>query len=175
MKACFNQTFFMILLAGLAPFLAAQELPKEMVNMMKFIGRWEAPNAVLKSEGKEYKFTYYTDFEQTAGGSGILMHEWADVPEMGKFDGQNLIGYDPYSKRLYWYSVDNMGTTHDHTCQWKSDNEMYMEHNSIRDGKPFKEQGTAIFRDPNTIEFSIVETLDGKENGTLKALFKKKT
>ena len=52
---------------------------------------------------------------------------------------------------------------------------MYMEHNSIRDGKPFKEQGTAIFRDPNTIEFSIVETLDGKENGTLKAIFKKKT
>ncbi len=39
----------------------------------------------------------------------------------------------------------------------------------------FKEQGTAIFRDPNTIEFSIVETLDGKENGTLKAIFKKKT
>ena len=175
MKTYLKLKIFMITLTSLVPYLSAQELPRDMVNMMKFVGRWEAPDAVLKAEGKEYRFTYYTDFEQTAGGSGLLMHEWADVPGMGKFDGQNLIGFDPYSKKLYWYSVDNMGTTHDHICGWKSDNEMYMEHNSIRDGKPFKEQGTAVFRDPNTIEFSIVETLDGKENGTLKAIFKKKT
>jgi hypothetical protein len=167
--------YFVFALIGIVPFLRAQEMPKDLAKMMQFIGKWEAPDAVLKSDGKEYKFTYYTDFEQTAGGSGILMHEWADVPDMGKFDGQNLIGYDPYSQKLYWYSVDNIGTTHEHTCQWISDKEMHMEHNSTRDGKAFIEQGTAILRDPNTIELNIVETLDGKENGTLKAIFKKKT
>jgi hypothetical protein len=174
MKTCLKFNLFILSLVGILPSLTAQEMPKDLTNMMKFLGNWEASNAVMTMGGKEYKFTYYSNFEKTANGSGLLMHEWADVPELGKFDGENLIGYDPVKKELLWYTVDNVGTTHEHTITWNSDQEMHLEHNGIRDGKPYKEQGTAIFRDPNTVELNIVETLDGKEQSTMKAVFKKK-
>jgi hypothetical protein len=102
------------------------------------------------------------------------MHEWADVPELGKFDGENLIGYDPVKKELLWYTVNNVGTTHEHTVTWNSDKEMHLEHNGMLDGKQYKENGTAVFKDPNTVELNIIETLDGKEQSTMKAVFKRK-
>lgn len=174
MKNILKISLIMICLIETGFSLSAQEMPKDLTNMMKFIGKWEAPGAILNMGGKEYKFTYYTDFEKTADGSGLLMHEWADVPDMGKFDGENLIGYDPVGKKLLWYTVNNIGTTHEHVVQWTSDSEMHMEHNSIQDGKAYKEMGTAIFKGPETIELNIVETLDGKEQSTIKAVFKKK-
>jgi hypothetical protein len=174
MKTCLKFNLFILSLIGIMPSLTAQEMPKDLANMMQFVGKWEAPDAVMTMGGKEYKFTYYSDFEKTASGSGLLMHEWADVPEMGKFDGENLIGYDPVRKQLLWYTVDNVGTTHEHTVTWNSDHEMLMQHNGMQDGKLYKESGTAVFKDPNTVELNIVETLDGKEQSTIKAVFKKK-
>jgi hypothetical protein len=174
MKTSFKINLFIFTLTVMGLSLNAQDIPNDLKNMMQFIGNWEAPNTVMNMGGKDYRFTYYTDFEKTAGGSGLLMHEWADVPDLGKFDGENLIGYDPAGKKLLWYSVNNMGTTHEHEVQWKSDTEMHMEHNSTQEGKPYKEQITAIFKDPNTIDLSIVETLDGNVQSTIKAVFRKK-
>ncbi len=175
MKTHFRFFLFILTQAGIMPSLIAQEMPKDLINMMQFLGEWEAPNAVLTMGDKEYKFTYHSAFEKTANGSGLLMHEWADVPDMGKFDGENLIGYDPVGKKLLWYTVNNVGTTHEHVVSWKSDKEMVMEHNSSQDGKPYKEKGTAVFKDPDTLELNVIETLDGREQSTIKAVFKKKT
>jgi hypothetical protein len=175
MKTHNRAYLFLAFIIGIVSALTAQDMPKDLTNMMQFLGEWEAPNAVLTMGGKEYTFTYHSVFEKTASGSGLLMHDWADVPDMGKFDGENLIGYDPVGKKLLLYTVNNVGTTHEHIVQWKSDREMVMEHNSLKDGKPYKEHATAIFKDPNTMELNIVETLDGKEQSTIKAVFKKKS
>jgi len=175
MKNLQKLTLFIFSLVSMVSSIMAQEMPKELTNMMQFLGQWEAPDAVMIMGGKEYKFTYHSDFEKTAGGAGLLMHDWADVPDMGKFDGEHLIGYDPVGKKLLWYTVNNVGTTHEHTVQWNSDTEMQMEHIGTQDGKLYKEIGTAVFKDPNTIELNIVETLDGKKQSTIKAVFKKKS
>jgi hypothetical protein len=66
------------------------------------------------------------------------MNEWADVPDTGKTDGKNLIGYDPVGKRLLWYTVNNMGTTHEHIVRWTSDKPYLSKHGMVRNSQPLK-------------------------------------
>lgn len=56
----------------------------------------------------------YASRAVSTAGSGLYMDESATMSDLGKLDGGNIIGYDPYDKKLHWFSVDNFGTTHDH-------------------------------------------------------------
>ena len=66
-----------------------------------------------------------------------------------------------------------MGTCHDHDCTWKTPDHFYVEHNSVRDGKAYKESVDLVFKDKNTLDFSETATLDGNVIETYKAQFKK--
>jgi hypothetical protein len=153
--------------------LMAQEMPADLTKLMVLEGKWEG-NATAKMGEKSYNFSLHSEFTKLPGGSGLTMHEWAEIPDMGKFDGTNLIGFDPYDKKIHWYTVDNMGTTHEHVGLWKNDKEFYMEHQSQREGKKFVEQISTIFTDPKTVSLSIKETLDGQPQFVLDAKLTKK-
>src|SRR4051812_1228365 len=87
-------------------------------NQLKWLlhlkGYWEAPDATLQTGGKKYTFNYTADFKNIADSNGLTMNEWGDVPGVGKLKGANLIGIDPNDGKVHRYSVDNMGTTHEH-------------------------------------------------------------
>ncbi|MHA2643039.1 MAG: hypothetical protein V2G49_06515, partial [bacterium JZ-2024 1] len=55
------------------------------------------------------------EFRRTANGSGRMMCETANIPEIGKLYDTSLIGYDPCEGKLHRFSGDNFGTAHDHT------------------------------------------------------------
>jgi hypothetical protein len=76
-------------------------------------------------------------------------------------------------KKIHFNSIDDMGTCHGHDCKWQTPDHFYVEHNSIRDGKAYKESIDLIFNDKNTLEFSESVTLDGSIIETDKASFKK--
>lgn len=84
--------------------------PEILETALRLEGKWGA-DASLQVGGKTYAFKYNMDFRKTAGGSGLLMYETANIPGIGKLEGTGVIGYDPYDGKLHWFSVDNLGTT----------------------------------------------------------------
>jgi hypothetical protein len=132
-----------------------------LADLMKWDGKW-AGEATLKMEGKTYKVQYSADFEKTADGSGIQMMEGFTHPELGTYVGENLIGYNSYDKKIHWFSVDNMGTAHEHLGYWKSPTHFYMEAHEKQNGKSFVERIDANVSNAGTMEFHLVGSLEGK-------------
>jgi hypothetical protein len=150
-----------------------QQQPEQLKYILEWAGHWEGP-AVLKMAGQELKFTYYGNFKKTAMGSGLEMHEWGEIPGMGKLDGNNLIGFDPHDGKIHWYSVDNVGTTHEHTGSFSDHDHFSMVHKSTRDGKTYIEniEMTRIGKDKMNLK--LVATLDGKTEEELIVIFNRK-
>jgi hypothetical protein len=138
------------------------QVPPQVKNLMKFLGRWEA-NATLTSQGKIYKGLYWVNCKKTADGNGIFAEEGFSNPEMGKMSGADLAGFDPYDSKIKWFSVDNMGTTHEHTGDWESPDHLIIEHYGTRDGKKYIEKIDFTFKTKEVMEFKLSGTLDGVE------------
>lgn len=152
----------------------ASVTPEILKAVLRLEGKWEA-NASGQLGGKTYTFKYHMDFRKTASGSGLLMYETANIPDVGKLDGTNLIGYDPYDGKLHWFSVDNLGTTHDHTGELLSKDHIRLIHESSREGKPYREQFDIEFISADRVKMKLVGTLGGNVEEVLEGTFVRKS
>jgi hypothetical protein len=166
MKRLIKTCTVLLLLIGLSISVTAQEqantIPPQVQKFKRFIGTWTATVNLRDDQQKIHNFKQQFVFTSIADGNGLYVEELADSPEFGKMAGSDLIGYDPYEKLIHCYTVDNMGTTHDHICTWKSDDNFYMEHNSIRNGKKYAEKINIVFKGNDSMEASMTSLLDGK-------------
>jgi len=157
-------------LPGASPADAQAEPPEILKTAMKLEGKWQA-NATLAMGDQKHSFAYTMDFRKTADGSGLTMDEHAEVAALGVLRGANLIGFDPYEGRLHWFSVDNFGTTHDHTGQLVAPAHLRLTHESEREGKPFREVIDFVWRAADRIDARLVATLGGEVVETLEGTF----
>jgi len=171
-KTTFKPILAAVLLYFALNSVNAQETPQALSDLMRFEGHWEG-QATLILEGKTYRFLYHADFKKTSGGSGLLMEEWFSLEEIGKLMGTNLIGYNANDGKIHWFSVDNFGTTHDHIGTWKSREHFYMETTETMQNKKYVEMIDMIFKGNDTIEFSLLATLGGKEYEKINATFQR--
>lgn len=152
------------------------DFPESWKTMLKLEGLWTGPCTMILPN-KSYQIKYSFHFKSILDGTGMQMDENFQHAELGYFQGTNLIGYDPYEKLIHWFSVDNMGTTHDHLIRWISVNRIEVEHKSIQNGKKYTEHGFLQFNNDQTIEVHLIAKSDNKIvqelNGTL--LKQKKT
>ncbi len=102
------------------------------------------------------------------------MNEWADIPGIGKLVGANLIGIDPADEKVHWYSVDNMGTTHEHIGEFTDGKHFSMIYKGNREGKEFIETITFVLNDTNNLDFNLSVTLDGEEEIMITGTFQRK-
>lgn len=147
-------------------------VPDAVNGLKKFVGRWNS-DATLVIEGKSYKVDYHVEGREIAEGNGVYLDEWFTSPELGALKGGNLVGYDPYDSKIHWYSVDNMGTTHEHVGAWQTPDHLFVEHQGMRDGKRFVEKIEFRFNGTNELRFKLVATLDGKEVEAGEGIFKR--
>jgi hypothetical protein len=162
-------------LGALAATSALAEEPKgpplALEKLMKLEGHWVGEaRAVI--EGKSYALTYHADFRRTRDGSGVQMTEWFDSSDLGAFRGENLVGFDPFTGKIRWFSVDNMGTTHEHVGDWTSDTRFAMEHSGQRKGKRYFEKVSLELRG-DALAIQIVGTLGGKPADELTGTFRR--
>ena len=178
MKTVFATTCLAaILLLGIAPSRGQEkkpEVPEAVKNLMKFVGKWES-NASLGMEGKTYKVLYKVDCKPIADGNGVYVDEWFSSKELGTLKGSDLFGYDPFDTKIHVYSVDNMGTTHEHTGEWQTPDHLYVEHNSVREGKKYVEKLDFTFAKKDELQFKLVATLDGQVVQTGEGVFHRKS
>jgi hypothetical protein len=149
----------------------ADKATNQLKLLLQFNGFWETKEAVMKAAGKEYRFAYYADFKTASANNAILMHEWADIPGVGKLDGNNLAGVSTYDGKIHWYSVDNMGTTHEHIGEFSDATHFTMIHKSTQDGKEFIETLQMEFPKPGILTLKQTSTLDGEETVAISGTF----
>lgn len=142
---------------------AKPEIPAQIKNLMKFLGRWES-DVSMTAEGKTYKVHYWVDCKKTADGNGLFADEGFSNNELGTLYGADLVGFDPYTSKIRWFSVDNMGTAHEHIGDWQTPDHLFIEHDGIRDGKKYVEKIDFEFKGDDQLNFKLVGTLDGIES-----------
>jgi len=168
LKGCIMSVMAIVILsAGAKAQQGNAATPPEVQNLMKFVGMWKGNMTMTDSQQKTHTIKQTVVCTPIAGGNGIYVEEAAESAEMGKMTGSDIMGYDPYAKQLHCFTVDNMGTAHDHLCTWKSDDHLYMEHNSMRDGKNYQEKIDMIFKGKDMMQFSMTTWSDGKQMETM--------
>jgi hypothetical protein len=148
------------------------QIPDAVKKGEVWIGKWSG-SMTMNMDGKTYKPQATWTFRKVAGGFGILLEEVAKDPKLGEMLSTDLMGYDPYDQKIHVYTVDNMGTCHEHLCEWKNPGMFYLEHNSTRDGKTFTEKIDMVMKGNDSFESHYTSYLDGKESGSGTGMFKR--
>jgi hypothetical protein len=65
----------------------------------------------------------------------------------------SIIGYNESNDEIHWYSITNLGETHDHILKWTDDNTFTMMYSGMKDNKPFVENIACKFTKPGIVEF----------------------
>jgi|WetSurMetagenome_2_1015567.scaffolds.fasta_scaffold871407_1 hypothetical protein len=146
-----------------------QKIDQGILNFSKYLGKWHS-NVTFKSEGKTENMDYTIEYSSIADGHGVYMEETAKSPE-GLYKCGNMAGYDPYAKKLHWYSVDNMGTAHDHAFSWLAPDHFTLLHKSMRNGKEYTEKVDCRFTSDKSCDMVYVATLGGKETERMEGKF----
>lgn len=141
-------------------------------RILPLIGRWQG-KASLTMEEKQYSLQYFMDYKTTSNGSGLVMDEWFNSPELGKLAGTNLIGYNANDKQIHWASVDNFGTTHTHTGYWKKPDLLYLEAKEMMGKSKFLEKINIQFLNSDQLNISLVATVDGKIIETIQGVMER--
>jgi len=135
-------------------------------NQLKWLfqltGSWKSKNATLQMGGKSYSFAYTADFKPVSDRNGLIMSENADIPQIGKLMGTNLIGVSPWDGKVHWFSVDNLGTSHEHIGGFTDRNHFSMTYHGMQNQKDCVETVSVAFDGPDTIHIKQTEILDGK-------------
>lgn len=176
MKKKMQQILLMAGLFAAVPALAQtnETMDNQLKMLLQLKGYWKTKATTMQADGKEYQFAYYADFKTTSDNHGIAMHEWATIPGIGKLDGTNLAGINMYDGKVHWFSVDNMGTTHEHVGEFTDGNHFSMTYRGTQEGKQYVETLIMEFSDANTMQLKQVGTLDGKEVVLITGTFHRK-
>lgn len=152
----------------------APPTPEILKKVLLLEGKWEAKASMRLGE-TSYAFPYFMHFRRTADGNGLYMDENATIPDVGTLRGANIIGFDPYEQKLHWFSVDNFGTTHDHVGELVEKDHLRLIHESLREGKTFREEIDVVWHTPEEVHVKLIGTLDGHTEEILEGTFTRKS
>lgn len=136
--------------------------PDAIKNFMRLQGKWDS-EATVTINGKTHFISYHIAVRRVADGSGFFMDEWFNDSTLGSMKGANMFGYNAEDKKVHWFSVDNMGTCHEHVGEWKDANHFSMKYDGMSEGKKFSETVEMAFKSDVEMDLKMVRTLDGKE------------
>lgn len=144
-------------------FIQAQELPQAQKNLQRFVGNWVSKNISLTLGDKTYGGEYLFNCKSAIDGKGIFAEESFDNAELGKMNGLNMAGFDPNLQNIHWYTIDNMGTCHDHIGTWTDKDHFYAQYQGIVEGTIFVEKMYFTFISDNKLDFKLI----GENNGVV--------
>jgi hypothetical protein len=125
------------------------KLPKEIQQMYCLVGDWKSQNAVMVVDGARHKADFTVSCAPTSGGMGLSCSAKFDVEGLGHFEESDLFGYDAGQNRYHWFSVTQLGETHDHVAlpPGPKDKGITFAYSGIQNGKPVQEVITMTFLD----------------------------
>lgn len=140
----------------------------EMQRLNVIIGSWEG-DATAMMNGKTVHFRLHHENVPIVQGFGIQCRETADSPDIGHYESQNLLGFDPGRAEIHLLSVTNWAETHDHKGKWIDDKSFTLRYEGVVNGKPMVEVIPVTIVSNNEYRFKSTVTIDGKVDSTFEA------
>lgn len=151
----------------------SDETPQILKQVFSLEGNWES-NATLKMGADIFNFIYNFQFKKLFNGQGLMLEERGEIPGVGKLEAANIIGFNPYDEKLHWFTVDNMGTTHDHIGELVTPTHLKLSHKSEKEEKEFIESIDIKWVNDNEFRAELVATLGGEIEEELTGTFHRK-
>jgi hypothetical protein len=127
-----------IVLGSATPTLADAP-PQEVKDMLSMVGTWKGA-ATLTMGADTAKVKVAMTCQPAAGEWGVQCRtQFTGMPGGGIYLETDLFGYEPGTKKFHWFSVTNMGETHDHVSDGIKGNLIEFVHHGVQEGKPLKE------------------------------------
>lgn len=142
-------------------------------NLQQFVGNWTAKDASVEMDGKKSTVEYHANFTTGAAGTGLVMHEMFASDVFGEYVGENVVGYDPNTSTVHWYSIDNTGTCHDHYGFWSNPKHLFVQYNGVVDGKMYVEQLDMEFVSATRLHVKVTGMTNGVTNIRIEGTFNK--
>jgi hypothetical protein len=152
------------LLATHSQVARAQQAPKPAAEVQRWTalaGKFDG-EATLTIAGKTTRFVLHHENRVIADGFGLLAHEEADVPGMGRYVAENLVGWDTGRKQLHLLTVSNDPYTHDHAGTYRDASHLTLRYDGMSDGKKLVEILPIEIVSANEYKFRSTLTIAGE-------------
>lgn len=150
---------------------APQPAP-EIARITALAGKFDG-EAVFTANGETKKFVLHHTSRVIAGGFGLAVHEEADIPGVGHYEAENLIGWDAGKKQLHLLSVTNDPYTHDHAGRWTDPTHVTLRYEGLQDGKKLVEVIPMEVPSANQYRFQSTLTVAGQTPQKFEATMKR--
>lgn len=110
-----------------------------------------------------------------AGGFGLQTHEEADIPGIGRYEAENLFGWDSGKRQLHLFSVTNDPYAHDHAGPWTDARHATLRWEGVHDGRKMSEVLPIEVVSADEYRFHSTVTIAGKAPETFDGVMKRVT
>ena len=150
-------------LLALTSLARAEDLPKPIADLERFVGTWKAAGTMTMGKDS-LKVSATLSCKRVSAKAGVMCTmEMKGIPGVPAAVETDLFGYEPGTNTYHWFSVTNIGETHDHVGKVVGLDEPKMQFvfNGTQEGKPFKEVIDFTFEPGNKAFGLHVETSVG--------------
>ena len=154
---------------------SAQQPPRpgaEVTRLTALAGTFDG-EATFTASGHTSHFTLHHENRVIAGGFGLGCREDADVPGLGHYAAENLLGWDAGQRQLHLLTVSNDPNTHDHAGPWTDATHATLRYAGVRDGKPMTEVIAFEVTGPDAYRFRSTVTVPGRPAEVFEAFMKR--
>jgi hypothetical protein len=150
---------------------ATETTPSPANNFYAFVGNWKGQGTLSQAGQEPVNLELNLNCKKTSAGWGVLCEMIAKNKEM-HISETDLFGVDPATNQHHWFSVTNMGETHDHLVEWMDATTMKGRYAWTQEGKNMEENISVSFSGKKAVEFRSIVSQEGQEvaafAGTLK-------
>jgi hypothetical protein len=133
---------------------APTSIPPEAKKLVDpLAGKWSTNMTLTMAGHAPVKFKGTWDCRKIAGGAAVDCYLKVKVPGLGVMEETDVWAWDPESKSLHAFTVNNMGEVHDHKAAWKDDKTITFKHAATQGGKPVEEDFAMTFDAPKKMSF----------------------
>lgn len=139
-------------------------IPRELELLKQLIGDWKIDMDMRMPDGSMAKGAGRATGRVVSGGSGlygVLVELEAEIEGMGRLDELDLFGFNAHDGKVHSFTLNSMGTSHDHIGGWKSDRILEIGWSGVADGKDSSELITFTWNSPKELAVNEVDRVEG--------------
>jgi len=149
--------------------------PVELTRLIKkLVGKWDGEIKIKLPDGSTLEGKGVLNAQEIVSGFGVRTEMQFGIEGLGKYEEQDLWGYQRWEKKLHMFSITTTAAVHDHAGKWEDENTLTFSWKGLNEGKPSGEELRIKWVSPTEIHAHEVDTENGKLAMELDYIFKKR-
>ena len=149
--------------------------PIELTRLIeKLTGKWDGEIHIKMPDGSTLDGKGILTAHEVVSGFGVRTEMQFDIEGFGKYEEQDLWGYQRWEKKLHIYSITTTAAVHDHVGKWEDENTLTFGWKGLNEGEPSGEKVRLKWVSPTEIRAHEVDTANGKVSMEVDYIFRKR-